>query len=72
MDSPLKSLMKDRLEKLLVTWMKPSFHAWILGNILIVTEAVEKPNFIQYCAGTGMLIAANGLRKLFINRNGGE
>ena len=68
----MKEVIKKRFEKLVGTWLKPSFHAWILGNILIVTGAIDKPDFIQYCAGTGMLIAANGLRKLFINRNGGE
>jgi hypothetical protein len=62
-DRPLKVEMKDALKHLLLTFVKPLFVTFIIGNVLIFVGVIEKPSFLQWCAGTGSLLIGGGVFK---------
>jgi len=64
-----------RLENLVLTLVKPLFVTFLLGNVFIILDVVEKPTYKEWCIGTAFLLigggaikVGKGLQEKFINK----
>lgn len=67
-DSKFSGKIIKAVQRLFLNMLKMSFLTWVFGNVLIKLGAIQSPTFLDWCIGTGTLIAAVGLRKKLVGK----